>query len=79
MDARIGTESGELVVGAVSLIKAIARLNDFFHLPLNSERLRKLSESYLVSNQKIKDALGLEKMPVSAINGLQKTFESFKK
>jgi nucleoside-diphosphate-sugar epimerase len=63
----------------VSLIKAIARLNDFFHLPLNSERLRKLSESYLVSNQKIKDALGLEKMPVSAINGLQKTFESFKK
>jgi nucleoside-diphosphate-sugar epimerase len=63
----------------VSLIKAITRLNDFFHLPLNSERLRKLSESYLVSNQKIKNALGLEKMPVSAINGLQKTFESFKK
>jgi nucleoside-diphosphate-sugar epimerase len=63
----------------VELIEPVARLNDFFHLPLNSERLRKLTESYQVSNHKLKLALGLGKMPVSAINGLQKTFESFKK
>jgi hypothetical protein len=61
------------------LIKVIARVGDFFHLPLNSERLSKLSESYIVSNKKIKHVLGLEKMPVSAVIGLQKTFEFFKK
>ncbi|MCX6237760.1 MAG: NAD-dependent epimerase/dehydratase family protein [Bacteroidia bacterium] len=60
-------------------IKTIARLGDFFHLPLNSERLKKLTESYLVSNQKIKNALGIEKMPVSAVEGFKKTFEYFKK
>lgn len=62
----------------VKLIKIIARAGDFFHLPLNSERLGKLTESYLVSNQKIKHALGLDKMPVTAIDGIQKTLESFK-
>lgn len=63
----------------VKLIKAIARLGDFLNLPLNSERLRKLTESYLVSNQKIKNALGIEKMPFNAAVGLKKTFQSFKK
>lgn len=32
----------------------------------------------VVSNRKIKYALGLDKMPVHAIDGIQKTFESFK-
>ena len=58
-------------------IKAIARIGDFFHLPLNSEQLKKLTESYVVSNQKIKKALGIEKMPVTAEEGFKKTFESF--
>ena len=60
------------------IISAIARLGDFLHLPLNSERLKKLTESYVVSNQKIKNALGIEKMPVSAEEGMEKTFESFR-
>jgi nucleoside-diphosphate-sugar epimerase len=63
----------------VKPIKAIARVGDFFHLPLNTERLRKLTESYLVSNQKIKHALGIDKMPVTAIDGMQKTLGSFRK
>jgi len=63
----------------VKPIKAIARAGDFFHLPLNSERLRKLTESYLVSNQKIKHAIGIDKMPVTATDGMQKTLESFRK
>lgn len=54
-----------------------ARIGDYLHLPLNSERLTKLSESYIVSNQKIKKALGIEKMPVSAAEGMRKTLESF--
>ncbi|OPZ02923.1 MAG: GDP-6-deoxy-D-mannose reductase [Bacteroidetes bacterium ADurb.BinA395] len=48
------------------------------HLPLNKERLRKLTENYVVSNQKIKSALGIKKMPVSAQEGIKKTLESFK-
>ena len=60
-------------------IQAIARLGDHLHLPLNSERLKKLTESYVVSNQKIKNALEIEKMPVSAKEGFKKTFESFHK
>lgn len=62
----------------VQLIKMIARSGDFMHLPLNSERLEKLTESYVVSNQKIKLALGVDKMPVTAIKGIQETLESFK-
>lgn len=62
----------------VGFIKALAHTGDFFHLPLNSERLKKLTESYVVSNQKLKTALGIEKMPVTAKEGLKKTLESFK-
>ena len=59
------------------MISLLARTGDIIHLPLNSERLKKLTESYVVSNQKIKKALGIEKMPVSAAEGMKKTFESF--
>jgi nucleoside-diphosphate-sugar epimerase len=60
------------------LIRSLARLGDLLHLPLNSERLKKLTESYVVSNQKLKNALGIEKLPVTSIEGLQKTLESFR-
>ncbi len=63
----------------VNSIKVIARAGDFFHLPLNSERLRKLTESYVVSNQKIKHALNIDRFPVTAIAGMKKTLESFRK
>lgn len=59
-----------------SIVKAMARLGDFLHLPLNSERLVKLTESYRVSNQKIKNALQIEQLPVRAKEGLQRTFQS---
>ena len=62
----------------VNPIKIIARLGDIFHLPLNSDRLRKLTESYLVSNQKIKNAINIKQMPYSSVSGFEKTFESFK-
>ncbi|MDB4603697.1 nucleoside-diphosphate-sugar epimerase, partial [Cyclobacteriaceae bacterium] len=59
-----------------SFIRAIARLGDFLKLPLNSERLQKLTESYVVSNVKIKGVLG-KPMPESSRDGLIKTFQSF--
>ena len=60
-------------------VRFSAKVGDYLHLPLNSERLKKLTESYVVSNQKIKKALGIEKMQVTVIEGLKKTFESFQK
>lgn len=60
-----------------SWIRALASVGDFLHLPLNSERLKKLTESYVVSNAKLKTSLGISRMPVEAKEGLQRTFESF--
>jgi nucleoside-diphosphate-sugar epimerase len=60
------------------LIQSLAKLGDVFRLPLTTERLQKLTESYVVSNQKIKSAIGKD-LPVSAKDGLLKTFNSFHK
>jgi nucleoside-diphosphate-sugar epimerase len=59
-----------------SFIKILARLGDFLKFPLNSERLQKLTESYVVSNAKIKAALA-KPLPVDSKVGLMKTFQSF--
>lgn len=58
------------------LIKGMAKMGDVFKLPLNSERLQKLTESYVVSNEKIKSALAVS-FPVSTIEGLTTTAKSF--
>lgn len=58
-------------------IKAIASIGDKLHLPLNSERLKKLTESYVVSNKKIKKALNITSLPVSSKEGLKITIQSF--
>ena len=59
-----------------SLIEKAARIGDKLHLPLNSERLHKLTSSYVVSNAKIKTAIE-KPLPVSSKEGLMKTFQSF--
>ena len=60
------------------LIRIVAKCGDIFKLPLNSERLIKLTESYVVSNTKIKTAIGKE-LPLTSREGLIKTFQSFDK
>ena len=60
------------------LIKRIAQIGDVFHLPINSFRLQKLTENYVVSNKKIKEALGIKELPVTAEEGLLITLKSFK-
>lgn len=60
------------------LMNGVAKVGGWLHLPLNPERLRKLTENYVSSNDKIKKALGVEKMPVDARTGLQTTLKSFK-
>lgn len=56
----------------------IAKVGGWLHLPLNPDRLQKLTENYVSSNAKIKTALGVEEMPVDARAGLKRTLESFK-
>ena len=59
------------------IMEGCAGIGTLLHLPLNTERLRKLTENYVVSNDKIKRALGIDKMPVTAKEGLIKTIKSF--
>lgn len=61
------------------LMFGVAKIGGALHLPLDPERLRKLTEDYVSSNAKIKKALGVEKMPVDAREGLKVTLESFAK
>jgi nucleoside-diphosphate-sugar epimerase len=61
-----------------SLIVGFARIGDVLRLPLNSERLKKLTESYVVSNSKLIKALG-HPLPINTKDGLSKTIQSFKK
>lgn len=57
-------------------IKFIARVGDFAHLPLNTERLNKLTENYIVDNSKIKSALN-KPLPVKTKEGIRFTIQSF--
>ena len=58
------------------LIQFVANMGNVLMLPLNEERLQKLTESYVVSNEKIKKAIG-KPLPVKAQEGLLRTFKSF--
>jgi nucleoside-diphosphate-sugar epimerase len=58
------------------IIEGVASIGDKLCLPLNTERLQKLTSSYVVSNAKIKAAIG-KPLPVSSKEGLRKTFQSF--
>lgn len=62
-----------------NIMNFIARIGSLLHLPLNEERLNKLTENYVVSNEKIKKELNIGEMPVRAVDGLRRTIESFSK
>ncbi len=59
------------------IINGVAVVGDLIKLPLNSENVQKLTENYRVSNEKIKEAIGIDKLPYSAEESLQKTIKSF--
>jgi nucleoside-diphosphate-sugar epimerase len=58
------------------LIQFVAKIGNLFRIPLNEESLQKLTDSYIVSNRKIKSAIG-KPLSVSSKEGLLKTFKSF--
>ncbi|WP_282071729.1 NAD-dependent epimerase/dehydratase family protein [Polaribacter atrinae] len=57
-------------------VNILAKIGDVLPLPVNSERLQKLTENYEVSNTKIKKALQKE-LPLSVKEGIKKTIASF--
>ena len=59
------------------LMNGVAKLGGWLHLPLNPLRMQKLTENYVVCNGKIKRALGVERMPVGAREGLLETLRGF--
>jgi nucleoside-diphosphate-sugar epimerase len=59
-----------------SFISFLAKIGDFLPIPVNSERLQKLTENYEVSNLKIKNVIN-KKLPLSSIEGIKKTIASF--
>lgn len=59
-----------------SWVQFISRIGDKIKLPLNTERLSKLTENYLVSNAKIKKSLN-QNLPLTSTEGLKITAESF--
>lgn len=59
------------------IMESCAKIGGLLHLPLNPQRLQKLTENYVSSNAKIKKALGIDKLPVRAKDGLFKTIKSF--
>ena len=58
------------------LLRLLARLGDVGRLPFNSERLQKLTESYVVDNSKILNALQVE-LPITSEDGLLSTVKHF--
>lgn len=59
-----------------SVIKFIAKIGSICHLPLDVERLQKLTENYVVSNEKLLRVLK-KPLPISSEAGLRTTIKSF--
>ena len=70
---------GRLLRVPKGLIKIGARVGDYLHLPLNTERVGKLTEDYVVDNSDIKRALGISSMPIKAMDGMRATIENLVK
>lgn len=73
----IGTALGKparVLVIPEQVIRVGAALGDMLHLPFNTSRLSRLTESYVVSNQKIRKAIGTP-FPVTTREGLIQAFQ----
>jgi len=60
-----------------SFVTTMAKIGTACKLPFNLERLQKLTENYVVSNQKMKQAIRIEKLPVCVKEGLLQTLKTF--
>ncbi len=61
----------------MGLMRLGAKIGDVLHLPLNTERLGKLTEDSFVENGALKKHLGWSRMPIRAEDGMRETLRSF--
>lgn len=61
------------------VINSIAKIGDVIPIPLNTKRLKKMTSNLILSNQKIKSAIEINQLPLTAKEGLEITIKSFKK
>ena len=59
------------------VMRMVAKFGDVLHLPLNTERIVKLTEDSFVNNSRLKSQLGWNRMPIRAEEGLRRTLRSF--
>ncbi len=59
------------------VIKQLGIIGDHLHLPINTNKLNKLTKNYIISNRKLKKELGTN-LPYSTREELVKLFENFK-
>lgn len=57
------------------IVRICAKIGDVLSIPLNTERLGKLTGNNVIDNSDIKKALGLNHMPIKAMDGLKCTIE----
>ena len=60
-----------------ALMIPTAKIGTLLGIPFNQATLKKLTENYQVSSNKLLNALGLEKMPYDTMSELAKTIKSF--
>lgn len=59
------------------LVELIGKIGDVFPFPLSSDKIKKITGNYIVSNKKIKEVLKIQQLPLSAKEGIEKTIKSF--
>ena len=59
------------------MMRMVAKIGDVLHLPLNTERIVKLTEDSFVNNSHLKSQLGWKLMPIRAEEGMRRTLRSF--
>ncbi len=59
------------------MMRTVAGIGSIIHLPLNLERLGKLTEDSVVDNSALRSALGWTAMPVDATEGMKATLKEF--
>lgn len=60
------------------LMRFFAKIGDILHLPLNTERIEKLTEDSFVDNSKLRAAVGWARMPIRAADGMRDTLRCFR-
>jgi nucleoside-diphosphate-sugar epimerase len=60
-----------------AIMRAVAAIGSALRLPLNLERLAKLTENSIANNSALLVALGWDRMPVKAEDGLKATLKEF--